>query len=115
MEGSRQFQRWGWVIAGALALFDVLMVNDLFFRRPGELGLWEKWHGAPWPLALALASPLAHVWLLLIVVLRGLERERGPADISRGLVSTLVSAVAVFHALFWDNGSWLRGLLSVGS
>jgi hypothetical protein len=55
------------------------------------------------------------VWLLVIVVLRGLERERGPAGISRGLVATLISSVAVFHALFWDNGSWVKRLLSLGS
>lgn len=116
MAETRQFQRWGWVIAAAAAVFDAIMVNDTFLLRPGEHGVLATWVHFPVPWALGLAVPLAHLWLLVVVALRGLERlqrERGRAEVSRGLVAVLFFTVGVFHAIFWDNGRWVNQLLSV--
>jgi hypothetical protein len=115
MNGMRQFERWGWAIAAASALLDCFLVNDLFFLRPGEPTLFARWHGAPWPIVLLLALALAHVWLLVMVVLSGLSRERGRAAPSRQLAIVLVATIAVFHAIAWDDGSWVKWLLSKGS
>ena len=116
MSQTRQFQRWGWVIVGALAVFDAVMLNDSLLLRPGEHGILGRWVHAPWALALLLPGPLGHLWLLVVVALRGIERiepERGHAEVSRALVLALVATIAVFHGLFWDSGRWAQRLLSL--
>jgi hypothetical protein len=83
------------------------MINDMYFVRPGEHGILARWHGAPWPLALLLAVPLAHLWLLLLVWLACVkEWARGRWVLM--LMIALGISIAVFHGFIWDNGSWVR-------
>ena len=110
-DDTRPFLRWGWGFAGALALFDAVLVTDLFLVAYGEHGILARWHGAPWPVALLPAAPLAHVWLVAgwIARARGRVRTRGASL----LLVALAAGIVVFHALLWDNGAWVKRLLSL--
>jgi len=111
MNAERQFAIWGWSFAVATALFDCVLVNDMFFTRPGQHGIMTTWKAAPWYLVALLGVPLAHIWLLALAW-HALWGSRAIWRRARPLAVALLISIAVFHAIAWDNGAHVKRLIS---